>query len=724
MLLLLTFTASIFTSALLLFIVQPMVAKFILPSLGGSPAVWNTCMLFFQAALLLGYLYAHLLTKLVKSTRTQVIIHGVVLVLAAVALPVRMRDWTPPADEMPVGWLLGLLGVMIGGPFFALSTNGPLMQRWFSTTGHPSSHDPYFLYAASNLGSMISLIGYPFLIESTLTRSAQGFYWTIGYGLFVVLALASGTMMLKRGATATNAASSEPENPVRSIQPLTWGRRLSWTLLAFVPSSLMLGVTQYLTTDVASMPLLWIIPLVIYLLTFIIAFSPRLWWVGSGCRWLMPAGALMVLGVMYLGKFDDRWTRHLGITDQTIVYVFAVQLAFFFVASMACHGRLAAQRPHPSRLTEFYLILALGGVLGGIFNALIAPIAFRSVLEYPIAIVLGCLVAMPGRPWPDLARPMSAGVSGLRVVLCAGLSVGFSLMIRDANTAGGQANLLAIERTFFGVHRVFADPAGTVHSLTHGAVTHGMQIKVPITLPDGRTIDGHAYPTKYFSPQGPMGNIFESFASRTTPFRAAVVGLGVGTLAAYAKEGQEFDFYEIDPAVRTIASDPSLFTFLEIAEKSKGARIKIVMGDARLTIRGAGDASYDLIILDAFSSDSIPIHLVTKEAVAMYLAKLAPEGMLVFNATNRYMNIRPVLTAIAGELGLVSYERDKFPTEQELRLGSDHSTWMVLARTPEHAGIIPRTLGWNRTTRRPDDPLWTDDAANILDVVKWKNDVK
>jgi hypothetical protein len=732
---LLLFTLSIFASALLLFVVQPMVAKFILPSLGGSPGVWNTCMLFFQAALLLGYAYSHLLTTRVKSVKTQVIIHSVVLVVAAIiALPISLPNWTPPATELPVFWLLGLLSVMIGGPFFALSTNGPLMQRWFSATGHRSAKDPYFLYAASNLGSMISLLGYPFLIERVLTRREQSLWWTVGYGVFVVLAIVCGVIMLKRvrahaGASATLETAASSAEPA---EPLSWGRRLWWVLLAFAPSSLMLGVTQYLTTDIASVPLLWVIPLAIYLLTFIIAFSPRLGFIGVVSRWLLPVSALLVAMVMYLGKDDklwDEWVFNRFMPNATpgekniMPWVFAIQLGFLLIASLACHGRLAQSRPGVTRLTEFFLWLSVGGVLGGIFNALVAPMIFKQVLEYPIVLVLACLLGLPGVVIPNLSRGVGqAAVAGVRVLLCVALGVLLARTIAGSveikNEKGEVvARQIAIERTFFGVHRVFSD--GTLHSLMHGAITHGVQLRSAVTAPDGQVM-GLDWPTKYFSPLGPMGDIFRGFnPPPPNPFRVAVVGLGVGTLAMYGHEGQEFDFYEIDPAVKQIASDPALFSYLDIAEKQRGVKTKLIMGDARITLRSAPEMHYDIIILDAFSSDSIPIHLITLDAVKEYLQKLKPDGMLVFNVTNRYVEVRPVLTKIAELLGLSAYSRDQYPRSDEQAKLLEHSTWMVLGRQPEHLRSVPKTVGWNRHTVKGNEPLWTDDAANMLDVLRW-----
>lgn len=732
---LLVFTLSIFASAVLLFLVQPMVAKFTLPLLGGSPAVWNTCMLFFQAALLIGYLYAHLMPKLVRSPKAQVAVHGGVIALAGITLPIALPGWsaTPPASEQPVGWLLALLTAMIGAPFFALSTNGPLMQRWFANTGHKSASDPYFLYAASNLGSMIALLGYPLLIDGKLTRAEQSKAWTIGYVLFVVLAIASGVLMARRAgmlsvARPTTATSSKPE---AAVAPLTWSQRIHWTLLAFVPSSLVLGVTQYLSTDVASVPLLWIVPLTLYLLTFIIAFSPRLGWAGKAALWAMPVATVLVVAAMWLGKYDDRWsdfTAQVGLAGlpQTPT-IFAVQLAFLFVASLACHGKLAANRPHASHLTEFFLILAIGGVLGGLMNALLAPMIFRTVVEYPIAIVLASFLALPAmlpsRVVPPGPNQRTWFVRALPRLLFASAITGVLVASSLETDRKGEWKSLHVERTFFGVHRVIQSPNAKVHMLVHGATVHGMQIQSLLERTDGPAIDGRSIPTKYFFSTGPIGDIFRPHLAKPAGFRVAVVGLGVGTLAMYGKPGWEYDFYEIDPAVKRIATTPEWFSFMERA-RGRGVIVNIVMGDGRVTLQRAPDKHYDLIIFDAFSGDSIPMHLVTKEAVQLYLDKLKPDGTIAMNVSNKFVEIRPVISGIAASLGLVAYSReDSVIAENEEKLGKERSTWMAVARRVEDLGDLPRSTvgtGWKMHVAGPTDLLWTDESANFLDVMKWK----
>ncbi len=726
---LLVFTLSIFVSAVLLFLVQPMVAKFTLPLLGGSPAVWNTCMLFFQAALLVGYLYAHLMPKLVRSPKAQVAIHGVVIALAGITLPIALPGWsdTPPASEQPVGWLLALLLVMIGAPFFALSTNGPLMQRWFASTGHKSASDPYFLYAASNLGSMIALLGYPLLIDGRLTRAEQSKAWTIGYALFVLLAIASGVMMARRDGTlgATVPTAGGTAMPQAPVAPLSWAQRIHWTLLAFVPSSLVLGVTQYLSTDVASVPLLWIVPLTLYLLTFIIAFSPRLGWAGKAAIWAMPVATVLVVAAMWLGKYDDRWQEYIGLAQTPTI--FAVQLAFLFIASLACHGKLAANRPHPSHLTEFFLILAIGGVLGGIFNALVAPMVFRTVVEYPIAIVLASFLALPAmlpRRGTGVDAPKRLRlVRALPRLVFAGAIAGVLVASALETDRKGEWKSLHVERTFFGVHRVIQSPNAKVHMLVHGATVHGMQIQSPLERSDGPPIDGRSIPTKYFFSTGPIGDIFRPHLAKPAGFRVAVVGLGVGTLSMYGKAGWEYDFYEIDPAVQRIATTPQWFSFMEKA-RAKGVIVNIIMGDGRITLQRAPENHYDLIIFDAFSGDSIPMHLVTKEAVELYLSKLKPGGTIAMNVSNKFVEIRPVISGIAASLGLVAYSReDSVIDAREEALGKERSTWMAVARRVEDLGDLPRSTvgtGWKMHNAGPTDLLWTDESANFLDVMKWK----
>lgn len=797
------FTLVIFLSAALLFLVQPMVAKLILPLLGGSPSVWNTCMVFFQALLLAGYFYSHVLSK-IKKVPAQALTHLAVLGIAAVTLPLALpKGLSPPTDSgSQTLWLLKILLVTAGLPYFAVSTTGPLLQRWFSRTTHPHAVDPYFLYAASNAGSILGLLAYPFGIEPSIALSKQGWLWTIGYGVFVVGVATSAwltTRYLRRDDLLAPAAkSAKPASPTPvADRPITNRQRFMWTLLAAIPSSLMLGVTNHVSTDVAAVPLLWIIPLTLYLLTFILAFSPRVKVTAYSLGKILPVAAI-ALGVIFLMKArNPLWilvTMHFGM---------------FLLAAWMCHARLAASRPPASKLTEFYLWIAVGGVLGGSFNALLAPVIFESFLEYPIAIVLALMVrprplddepspassptgtlgsifatltaprqkaAQPAasstqptkaaaepvedrrfltlaRKWalspvigpllvgvllfgmpdllytlPSLGNLVMKGANSLgfnegrglllivilpSLVMCFLLSnrvlafaLGFAIilsaqMIRAASEHGTR---LYSERTFFGIYDVF-DKDGLVHTLRHGTTMHGAQA----VQGDARFV-----PRTYYFPNGPIGEIFDIFQVDPKLDHCAFVGLGSGTLAAYGKAGRQMTFFEIDPAVVRIAQNPDYFTFLTDSDSKP---LRIVVGDARLKMAQEPDGEFGLIVLDAFSSDAIPVHLMTKEATEMYLSKLRPDGILAFHISNRYLDLSHVLGAIAGELNLVGYGRYDVSTPEERNMGKSDSKWVVLARSWEALKGVNRNNTWLPVKRLPTDPLWTDDFSNVLSII-------
>jgi len=786
------FTAAVFLAAWLLFLVQPMVAKLILPLLGGSPGVWNTATLFFQTALLLGYLYAHLLSKL-RRTSHQTIIHAVVLALAALLLPIGLpsgQAWTPRGDESPALWTLWLLFAAVGAPFFALASAGPLLQRWFSNADHPRASDPYFLYAASNAGSMLALVAYPFAVEPFATLTQQRLGWSLGFILLAILMLTAGTLAARR------PHHLDPTTlPLRhsATPPLSWLSRLRWIVLAFIPSSLMLGTTLYLTMDIAAVPLLWVAPLAIYLLTFVLAFTA---WGNLGqsltrlAGWLVPIAALAAAILLILDKREP------------IAPIIAVHLGVLFTISLACHGRLAAERPHVSRLTEFYLLLAVGGVLGGLFNALLAPVLFWGLAEYPIVIVLACLLRpRDPRPAPqgeltpewtirlrgalDLAFPIAlfllylglakgyinpapieraiadllrninlpaaaAAISGtliwllpaavclalawhrLRFALCVAV-----LFIIPALRLGNANRVIATDRTFFGVLQVTARSDGTAdwHSLNHGRTLHGMQY---------RQVPWSDEPSTYYARSGPVGDFLNALQSTRSPIRAACVGLGTGSLAAYARPNDRFTFYEIDPGVQRIAENPQLFSYIDDA-RERNATIDFNLGDARVTLAAAPDQTYDLIIIDAFSSDAIPAHLITREAIQLYLRKLAPGGVLAFHITNWYIDLEPVLAIAAQRLNLSARVRSHYDlSAEERRLETNGSKWAVLARNQADLGTLanPPPTKINPDWRplkltlpfgpeegaqlAPPAPMldiqheWTDDYTDLLRVFRWR----
>lgn len=658
----------------LLFLVQPLIGKTLLPFLGGSPAVWNTCMVFFQAALLGGYLYAHLLTRIPGRGR-QLAVHTVVVLAAALLLPIGLpANWSPPSEGPPTGWLLLALAASVGGPFFVLSSTAPLLQSWFAGTGHRSAGDPYFLYAASNAGSLLALLGYPLIVEPWLALPDQRSWWSAAYLVFALLVVSCGV-------AARGGAGERERARASDAAPLDWPTRLRWMAFAFVPSTLMLGVTWHLTTDLSPLPLLWVVPLAIYLLTFTVAFSAR----GAGAlrvaAWGLPVFAVLA-AVQLMLPLNDRGP---------IVLQFGIHLAVLAAAGLVCHGRLAAERPRSRRLTEFYLLLAAGGVLGGMFNALLAPAIFDWIAEYPIAIVLACLfLPIPGR-WLRL---------GFAAVLAA-------LLLIPRLGVATDLDLLYMKRTFFGVHRVLRERTGQGEwrYLWHGSTRHGAQFdREPLAL----------VPTTYYAPSGPIGFVMRRLAGQVGSRRMACVGLGAGTLAAYGHPDWRFTFYELDPEVVRIAKDRSLFTYLADSRSP----VDIVTGDARLTLAAAPDGEYDLIVLDAFSSDAIPVHLITRDAVALYLSKLAPKGLVAFHISNLHLDLSPVLGGIAADLGLEALEwEDTLRSERQRLERKNASKWVVLARNVQAMEPLDRDPRWVAPPRG--GRVWTDDYSDAVGALSW-----
>ncbi len=675
-----------FAGASLLFLVQPMVAKMVLPLLGGSPSVWNTSMVFFQAALLGGYLYAHLLSQ-VSTFRNQVLLHATLLALTLALLPIGLpvgEQWLPTGDGSPVYWTLALLTAAVGAPFFVLSTTGPLLQKWFSNTDHAAASDPYFLYVASNAGSVLALLAYPLLMEPTLALGEQRLSWSIGYAAFAALCISCGAVALRRArpvVTATTSQSSE----VAAIATVV---RIRWVLLAAVPSSLMLGTTQNVSTDIASFPLLWVVPLGIYLVTFIIGFSRSGAVATRLAQLLLPVVALAI-GALFL--YDVR---------KPVGLVVPAHLGMLLVAALACHGQLAIERPAPARLTEFYLWLAVGGVLGGLFNAFLAPSLFNSILEYPLAIAAACLLQMPSiKPFrwqPSLSAGLSIAAIGLLV---------FTLV----SPGNPEAANLHTERTFFGVHRVesVADGSSDWHRLWHGRTMHGMQYAQK---------PWSQIPTTYYAKSGPVGDVVSVLESRGDFNAAAFIGLGTGTMAAYGREGLTLTYYEIDPAVIRIASDPKFFTYISDSK----SRVELIPGDARLTLSRAPAESYDLIAVDAFSSDAIPVHLVTRQAVELYLEKLKDDGILLFHVTNWHIDLAPVIGNVAADIGLSALIRqDGSVDEEEEILGKFSSIWLALARQHGALGALASDARWSPVQRDPRLRTWTDDYSDIVSVIRF-----
>ena len=738
------FATTLFLSAGLLFCVQPMAAKGVLPLLGGSPAVWNTCTVFFQAALLAGYAYAHASTNRLGHRR-QAWLQLAIVALPLLVLPFGLapdRFQSLPPESNPIPWLVGLLAITVGPPFLALSTTAPVLQRWFAASGRPGSENPYPLYSASNLGSMLALVAYPVAIEPWLKLADQAWLWAAGYGLLLVLTAACAWTSLRKPAVIAEA----PPAITPDADPIAWKTWLGWVGLAFPASSLMLGVTTYLSTDIASMPLLWIVPLALYLLSFILVFARRPvgteFWSVKG----LPMAAGVLVFALSLGSADLFWMP--------------VHLLGFFAACMACHGELARRRPPAQNLTAYYLAMSVGGVLGGLFNALIAPYLFDRIAEYPIALVLACLVRPRRKTEADAARtaagnlwqgrldlllpaallvtilglapeiPGNDGRSGpspstqsaeVLVKLTFGLGVLVAYMWADrplrfglglaAVLAAGtlfpdhSGRILLQERSLFGVLRValVSNEGGTFHRLIHGSTLHGQQNLDPARRRDPQT---------YYHRDGPAGQIFALHGSGPAGTSVGVVGLGVGSLSAYARAGESWTFYEIDPAVARVARDPAFFTYL--ADCPAG-RPRIILGDARLRLREAPDGSFGLIVLDAFSSDAVPVHMLTREALALYRRKLAPGGRLAFHISNRFFDLGSVLGTLAADSGwAVRVWSDLAVTPEQERAGHSASVWAVLAASDVGLGSLANDAAWVVPARRPGEAPWTDDYSNLL----------
>ncbi len=736
------YTATLFVSATLLFLLQPMFAKMALPLLGGAPAVWNTFVVFFQLSLLAGYVYAHLSTRWL-GVRRQAVMHAVLLLLPLVTLPIALpQGWVPPTQENPVFWLLGLLLVSVGLPFFIVSTHAPLLQQWFANTNHPLSKDPYFLYAASNAGSLLALFGYPLLLEPNLRLAGQGWIWACGYGLLIALVIGCGIMLWKSPGTLTPEEGRKVPEDSKTLgaremdpQPLTGKRRIHWVALAFVPSSLLLGLTTFITTDLPAMPLFWTVPLAIYLFTFVLVFSRKPLFPHRFMVRIFPFVMLPLLAWMILQGKQPLWLT------------LFLHLFILLIASMVCHGELALRRPSREHLTEFYIWIAVGGVLGGMFNALLAPVIFADAIEYPIALVAACLLTpaashivqnmlnrfldytlplsigmvLVGLVWFVDQREMETGVIsvaltyGLPIAVCLffherpirfGLTVG-AIMLASTFSFGQQGNLLHRERSFFGVYHVMNDSQRRYRLLIHGTTNHGMQSLDPARRKE---------PFAYYHPTGPAGQIFKVFNSATITSKVAVVGLGSGSMACYGRPGQDFVFYEIDPVVERIARNAEYFTFL----KDCPPNIEVVLGDARLSLNRAPDQNFGLIVLDAFSSEAVPMHLLTREAVRLYLSKLAKGGLLVFHASNQHLDLEPILSALAKDAGLGAFIRDDSAlTRTGRRQGKLSSRWVVMGRTDNDLNSFQRDARWTPSNGGGNGRVWTDDFSNILSIIRW-----
>jgi hypothetical protein len=654
--------------------------------------------------------------------RRHTLLHLALLALCLVLLPLEVSETTGSLRvEHPTLWLLLILTVSLGAPFVLLSSTGPLLQVWFSRTSHPSAHNPYFLYAASNAGSLIGLLSYPFLIEPAITLKGQTEFWSWGYVLLVGLVFVSAAALKPPAGSPVRTSDS-----AAAVAQVSRRTMLRWTLLAFVPSSFFLALTTHITTDIAAVPLLWVIPLVLYLLSFTMVFGRRTWISQAALvRW-QPVG-LIVLAVIAFWR-----------ASASTPWLVPFHLIVFFVTALVCHGELAATKPPPSRLTDFYLCIAVGGMLGGIFNALVAPAVFDSVLEYPLTILAACAVrprfagtSSPRRITWDLALTTVAcafmvwtrisdpnrPIPGLVVLSSAFVAMACLRMSRDSArfavaiglvvisaivTLKTREGILLAERNFFGVREVREDLDKQIRWLMHGTTNHGAQNTAP-----GKRRE----PVTYYSRSGPVGDVFRAFPP-TPQRRVAVIGLGAGELAAYAGPGEEWTFYEIDPDIARVALDTSYFTYL----KDTPAKVRVVLGDGRLALADAPDHAYDMIVLDAFSSDAIPAHLLTLEAMSVYRSKLSEKGILIWQISNRHLNLEPVLARLIDATGAAGLIRRNTDRAMEVEFPS---IWAAIASNPTHLAPLQKAAKWRPLQTREGVGLWTDDYSNIFSVFVW-----
>ncbi|TDR90185.1 hypothetical protein EV668_3027 [Enterovirga rhinocerotis] len=720
------FVATIGLSAFLLFAVQPLFAKLVLPILGGSPSVWSVATVVFQCLLLAGYAYAHGLGAM--PIRRAVPIHLALTGAASLTLPIALSPgWTSAPAGYEIPWLAGLMLVSLGLPFFALAANGPLLQSWFSRTGHAQAGDPYFLYAASNIGSFAALASYPLLIEPTLRLRDQLQGWSAGFVLLIGLIAACGFLAMRGPAAAPRL-----EEEARHRAGL--GRWLAWIGLAAIPSGLLVAVTAHISTDIAPMPLLWTLPLGLYLLSFVVAFRPGQ--ILDHDRLTLIRIGLATLTLLALGQ-----PTSLGVG-------LALHLGFFTLTALACHRLLYRLRPPAGGLTGFYLALSVGGAIGGLFCGMLAPLVFDTLAEYPLLVVASLLCRSD---WRDQAPPRKALVQGAAALaLCLG-AIAASLLAPKLGAPAGASSklpflaaaivailwwrsvaasvvaaatiaLLATHpgliggtpgesiRSFFGIHRIETTTDGRFRVLSHGTTIHGA---IQLRGEDGSETVGRPEPTTYYTFEGVIGRAIASVrtARGGRIGSASLVGLGTGSLACHRREGEAWTFYEIDRSVIDIARDPARFRFLRDC-----GEMPIVLGDARLTLASA-PAGQDLVLLDAFSSDSIPVHLLTREAIGLYLSRLGPHGVIVLHISNRHLDLRRILVRTAAEHGLVALVGTDETDEPAARRMRSRARIVVLARTLSDLGPIATDPLFTPLAPEPGRRPWTDDFSNVVEAL-------
>jgi hypothetical protein len=727
------FVAAILVSAALLFAVEPMFTKMVLPRLGGAAAVWSVAMVFFQAALLAGYSYAHLLTRFGPG-RKSVGIHLTVMVVACFALPLHIAaGWGRPPATGEAFWLLGLFTVSIGLPFFALAANGPLLQAWFMGTDHPAAKNPYFLYAASNAGSFLALISYPLVIEPFTRLGEQTWTWTIGFYGLILLITGCGALLLRSTNGLPNAATAEAGGITAITEDAaspTWRDAAIWAALAAVPSGLLIAVTAHISTDVAAVPLLWVLPLALYLLTFVIVFQTRPLIPHRLVVAVQPVFILALVVVLIISLITS------------IIVLIALHLIVFFVCALLCHGELARRRPAPRHLTAYFMWISAGGMIGGISAALIAPHVFTWIAEYPLLIVLAALCR------PGLSLPAwRSGQYPLFAALAAAAAMLISVKLFDLNFDYNLFNMLIgvllgltaafwrvplpfaaivafllfanhyftayptdyTVRNFFGVLSVTDTSDGRFRVLWHGTTGQGSQ---RIRDDEGNPVIGRPEMIAEFFAGAGIAQVFDMMHARG-PIDYAVIGLGTGTLACQRGPRDSLTYYEIDPDIVRIARDPKLFNYISDCAPD----VPIVLGDARLRLADAPDGSYDMIFVDAFIGAAIPLHLLTREAMALYLRKLKPHGIVAMHVSNYNLELASVAAGIAEANGAIARVYDGGDVEED----ANEQHWVprvaAIARRDADFGALVTSPFWPIRKRDPNQRVWTDDYSNVFGAI-------
>ena len=731
------FFATIITGSFLLFLVQPMVARLALPLVGGAPSVWNSAMLSYQTLLLGGYGYAMWLSN--KPLKRQAVIHIGLLLLAVLTLPITLRDWVPTRQGLEALFIPLLLLVSIGPVFGLVSAQAPLMQRWY--VADPKAGEPWWLYSISNFGSLAGLLAYPLLVEPLFSTSTQVWAWSVGFcGLIVLVCLAAWTRRHAAGAPVAPQFDGHgaADGLDKTSLPITRQRIAMWLVLAAVPSGLMLSTTTHLTTDIVAMPLLWVIPLGLYLLSFMVAFASR-----------QTLAQLLLIATPIIMLLSGRVM--MSSTQQASIFLLVLTLILFFSVCTALHSRLYSLRPHSSELTKYYFIMSLGGVLGGAFTALVAPLVFSWTWEHPLLLVMAaCLIPLPVLfDWPARFGIEPARALRWAIVLAVvGLILAFGVLssaIRDDQNVLAAISLIAIiligiaclawralfvalmcglmlaqggfdtiasmarsetQRSYFGVYRIRDDADGKTRYLLHGTTIHGVQSLDPSQR---RT------PLSYYGAKSGAGLVLaQTEAMFGQNASVGVVGLGGGTLACYSRPGQSWTFFEIDPVVWNYSRDGA-FTFLRDCTPDA----KVIIGDARLELAKLPKAGFDVLAVDAFSSDSIPLHLLTDEAIGIYMGSLAEDGVLLIHISNSFMKLEPAIAALAKKRGLSALQLFDDPPNGAKTIASD---WIVLARDEATLARLRTKMGDKRwePLMQPQGPAWTDDHASVLPYILWK----